>query len=165
MKAFPLLLVATLLAILLFPIGILTTLIRSVIRWKRISFFAYTAESALSLALSIDLMGNVVGRDLLELLLTTSSPARYRFGKYTETISAVLGHNKALGTLSRLGRGLSGLLNFIDPGHVERAAGMPVIPAPDPLQVLIRAYIKRYWKLVAAINALLILIQLLRHIL
>lgn len=143
MKAFPLLLVATLLFVLFFPFSILTTLIRSIIRWKRISFFAYTAESALSLALSIDLMGNVVGRDLLELSLTKNDPARYRFGKYTETISAVLGHNKALGTLSRLGRGLAGLLNFIDLGHCERAAGLPV-PTPGMLTVLIRSQLIHY---------------------
>lgn len=164
MESFLLLFIALVLALLFFPAGILTTLIRSLIRWKRVSFFAYIAQAAQSLALSIDRMGNVVCSDLLELTMTHDS-GNYRFGNSVETISKVLGMNKYLGTLTRLGYGLAWLLNLIDPGHVERAAGMPVIPPPSPLQVLIRAYLKRYWKLVAALNALLLLIQLIRYVL
>lgn len=163
MISFLLLLTAILLAITFFGVGILTTLIRSLVRWKRVSFFAYLAQSAQSLALSIDLMGNVVCRDLLELTMTRNY-LNYPFGNYLETISRVLGINKHLGTLTRLGTGLAWLLNLIDPGHVERAAGLP-IPAPDPLQVLIRAYVKRYWPLALGVVLGHLLGSLLRYIL
>lgn len=164
MESFLLLIIALLLALLFFPAGILTTLIRSLIRWKRVSFFAYIAQAAQSLALSIDRMGNVVCSDLLELTMTHNT-GNYRFGNSLETISKVLGMNKHLGTLTRLGTGLAWLLNLIDPGHVERAADMPVIPAPDPLQVLIRTYIKRYWKPALVINILFTFFLLIRQLL
>ncbi|QJD79565.1 hypothetical protein [Spirosoma rhododendri] len=164
MESFLLLFIALVLALLFFPAGILTTLIRSLIRWKRVSFSAYIAQAARSLALSIDRMGNVVCSDLLELTMTRDT-GNYLFGNSVETISLVLGMNKHLGTLTRFGTGLAWLLNLIDPGHVERAAGMPIIPPPDPSQVLIRAFLKQYWKPALAFAIGVLTVHLILYIL
>ena len=123
MKNLGLLLVAVMLAILFFPLGFFFTLIEAVNRGSVSKALGYLSNSAVTTALSIDLMGNVVVRDLMNRTLIHSE-ARYEFGNYRETISSVLGKNKALGTLTDAGRALANFLNWIDPGHVERAAAV-----------------------------------------
>lgn len=71
------------------------------------------------LALLIDKAGNVL---LGPFLNDTMQREGYEFGHYTETISKVLGINKALGTLTKLGRLLADFLNWLDENHVEKAA-------------------------------------------
>ncbi|GAB4052587.1 hypothetical protein [Spirosoma litoris] len=82
----------------------------------------YWSNSALSMALVIDLLGNVVCRDFLNWAMIKGADC-YEFGNYKETISSVLGKNKALGTLTDAGRGLANFLNWLQPNHVELAAG------------------------------------------
>ena len=71
------------------------------------------------LALLIDKAGNVL---LGPFLNDTMQREGYEFGHYTETISKVLGINKALGTLTWFGRLLADFLNWLDENHVEKAA-------------------------------------------
>lgn len=101
--------------------GIAATLLVSVVRWPASGGpVVYLSRAAGTIAISIDVMGNVMYKDLLEVLfLKHSNP--HPFGKVGETISYVLGKNKQLGTLSRTGRLLADLLNRIDPEHVEKA--------------------------------------------
>ena len=122
MKAtnFVLLLVALILAALLFPLGILYTLMRCIVRMSMNKALGYLSNTAFSISLSIDLMGNVICRDLFNFFLIHAGG--YPFGNNRETISRVLGLNKRLGALTDLGRALANLLNFIDPNHTERAA-------------------------------------------
>jgi hypothetical protein len=115
-----LLVAAVILARIFFPIGILFTTYRAIRMWLLGKAWGYVSNSALTIATSIDLMGNVVCRDLIELTLT--KPDGYKFGRPTETISRVLGKNKAQGTLTDAGRGPANLLNWIEPNHVEGAA-------------------------------------------
>lgn len=119
---FGLLLAALVLMILLGPLGILGTFVYCVLRLfiEPRYVLDYLSQSALSLALSIDLMGNVWCKDVFNPAFR--KPGGYSFGRYNETISSVLGKNKALGTLTDFGRLVANLLNFIDPNHVERAA-------------------------------------------
>ncbi len=72
------------------------------------------------LALSEDQYGNTLGQYLFNDLLITKD-SKHLFGNIDETISSVLGKNKKAGTLTRLGRSLSFVLNFIDKNHVEKA--------------------------------------------
>lgn len=75
---------------------------------------------AYSIALSIDQLGNVVCSNLFNDLL--KKEGGYDFGNEDETISKVLGINKASGHLTKLGKLLADILNKIDPNHVEKAA-------------------------------------------
>ena len=116
---FLLLIAALLLSVVLVPLGLLCTLCFCVFRLSPYQALDYLNRLAGSLALSIDLLGNVICGDLFNTYLRKTGG--YSFGRYNQTISAVLGHNKALGTLTDLGRVLANLLNFIDEEHVENA--------------------------------------------
>jgi hypothetical protein len=122
--AYLLLFIAVLLQAAFFPVGRLVTYYAAWKQRKIGKVTGYLAKSALARALSIDTMGNTVCRDLLTMLLLRQDELAnaYPFGNYTETISRVLGKNKALGTLSATGLWLANLLNRIDPNHVENAA-------------------------------------------
>ena len=71
----------------------------------------------LKMAISIDQLGNVVLQDLFnDLLITTKS--QHSFGDEDETISSVLGKNKATQSLTKFGTLLANFLDWIDPNHV-----------------------------------------------
>ena len=73
-----------------------------------------------SLAIAEDQYGNVLGQYIFNDLLITKD-SKHLFGNPDETISSVLGKNKKAGTLTRLGRGVSAVLNFFEKNHVEKA--------------------------------------------
>lgn len=112
---FILLVIAIILAILLFPIGWLYTVFTFRTKPERINSYAKV------IALSIDQLGNVVLSSLFNDILIKDNG--YPFGDEDETISRVLGVNKRLGTLTKLGKWLADVLNWIDPEHVEKASG------------------------------------------
>lgn len=70
-------------------------------------------------AVLIDQVGNVLMGPFFN---DTMQRDGYEFGHYNETISKVLGINKALNTLTGFGRLLADLLNWLDENHVEKAA-------------------------------------------
>lgn len=71
----------------------------------------------LKMAISIDQLGNVVLQDLFnDLLISTKS--QHSFGDEDETISSVLGKNKATQSLTKFGTLLANFLDWIDPNHV-----------------------------------------------
>jgi len=72
-------------------------------------------EYLLKIAVSIDQLGNVLMQHLLNLLWVKKGG--YRFGNRDETISSALGKNKALGTLTGLGKVIDSILDLIDPNH------------------------------------------------
>lgn len=112
MKNVILFLVALILSVLMYPIGIIY------------AFFDYLFESKfkkmfLSSALAIDLIGNTVCETLFNDILRTSKG--YRFGDSRETISSVLGKNQRDNTLSAMGKFLANVLDFIDKDHCKRS--------------------------------------------
>ena len=115
------LLAAVLLSLVLFPISLLFTSYRAFRLGSLSKLTGYLAKFLLSVALSIDLLGNVVCRDLFNHVLI--KPGAHPFGDNRETISSVLGKNQARNQLTDLGRGLANVLDWIQPGHVEAAAG------------------------------------------
>lgn len=115
MKGTFLALIAIILAALLFPFGLLFTLIVNLYKRKWKFSFARLGEQNLSIATSIDTSGNVVCKDLFDLTLRTKNG--YRFGKRKETISSVLGKNKRDETLTRTGKVVAKILDFLDENH------------------------------------------------
>lgn len=109
---FILFIVARLLELILIPIFIVWGIIESIIIKKLGDYFK-------SLALIIDVMGNVFGKYMMNRLLITKEG--YSFGSRFETISYVLGKNKKLNTLTKLGIFIGKILNKIDKNHLEKA--------------------------------------------
>ena len=72
------------------------------------------------LAVDIDRFGGSAFKSLWNAIMIT--PTGYKFGKINETMSSVFGKNKALGTLTSLGKFVAWVLNLIEKDHVEIAA-------------------------------------------
>ncbi len=107
-----LLIIASLMAFLLMPISLVYGLIRSIFH-KGLSYYFWQC------ALSIDQTGNTVCQFLFNDFMI--KPNGHRCGNPDETVSYVLGMNKAKGTLYPLGSVVAWILNKIDPNHVEKA--------------------------------------------
>ena len=88
--SFILFLTATILAIILLPIGMIYSLFRLKFHLKQ--YF-------LIIAIAIDQLGNVVMQDLFDDLMIKKEG--HKFGNEDETISSVLGKNKRRGTRRR----------------------------------------------------------------
>lgn len=111
--------VALVLAMVLFPLGLaITFLINLYKRRWRFSFKRLDAQ-LLSIATSIDASGNVVCKDLFNVLL--KKKGGYEFGNRKETISSALGKNQRDGTLTGLGRLIAFVLDKIDPNHCMKS--------------------------------------------
>lgn len=110
MKNVLLTLVAFVLVAILTPIGIVFTII---FRPTHISNYFR------KFAISLDQLGNVTCQWLLNSTLIKSQG--YSFGNEDQTVSAVLGINKASSTLTMFGRFIAKMLNQWDTNHVENA--------------------------------------------
>lgn len=108
MKETLLLLLAILLAAILFPIGFAWGLIKKKERNK----YLFT------IAIGIDQLGNVVCQNLFNAALIKSHG--YRFGREDETISSVIGKNHRDGTLTDAGKVLRILLDRIEKEHTKK---------------------------------------------
>ncbi len=78
----------------------------------------YLSSIIRSIAIGLDQIGNSVCRDMLNRLLITSG--WYSFGRIQETISSVLGKNEKSWTLTRLGRAIVAVLDWLDKDHCEK---------------------------------------------
>ena len=107
--------VALILSMALFPLGLGLTFFINLYK-RRWSFsFKRLDQQFLSIAISIDASGNVVCKDLFNLILIHKGG--YEFGKRKETISSVLGKNQRDGTLTDMGKAVAFILDKIDPNH------------------------------------------------
>jgi len=113
MKGFILLVIAVLMSVILYPIGWFYSLIKFKLSFKKLGSWWYV------IAISVDQLGNVVMSTLFNDILIKKYG--YEFGHEDLTVSAVLGVNKKMGTLTKLGKFIADLLNKIDPDHVEKA--------------------------------------------
>lgn len=111
--------IALILSIILYPIGFLYTLFSLSLQIKLRRAFEYLEKIFHTSAILIDIMGNVFMRYLFNDLLLKKGA--HPFGSHKETVSKVLGINKAKGKLTFLGRLLADFLNLIDKHHVEKA--------------------------------------------
>lgn len=104
MKNFILISIAILLAIILFPFGILYALFTVPLS----PYFRGIAES-------INQMGNHIMGPLFNQWMTKAHG--YKFGNIDETVSSALGKNKRRVTLTKSGKFLDWILNSIDKNH------------------------------------------------
>lgn len=107
-----LLLIAIVLSILFYPIGLVYAILTRGLK--------SLSKDSWDSTISIDKLGNVWCKHLFNDLLIHANG--YRFGNPTDTISRVLGINKRDNTLYPLGRAVAFILNAIDKSHVEKAA-------------------------------------------
>jgi len=104
-----LLVVSIILSVLFLPVGLLVSLFKR-IKEKSLGRYFYW------IAYSIDQLGNVICMDFFNYILIEKR-SQSKFGDPDETISSVLGKNERDLTLTRMGKGLSWILNKLDPNH------------------------------------------------
>ena len=111
--------VALFLAFVLFPFGLLITFVINLYKRKWKFSFSRLDAQLLSIATSIDASGNVVCKDLFNLLLIKKES--YQFGNRKETISSVLGKNQRDNKLTGLGKLIALILDTIDKNHCAKS--------------------------------------------
>jgi 8-oxo-dGTP diphosphatase len=103
------LIVATIISMILFPIGFVFAM-----------FYPGRRKYFYNIARAIDQLGNVIcGRLFNSTLIKHYSI--YKFGNEDETISSVIGKNKLVNNLTFIGRLLDSILNIIDKNHSIKA--------------------------------------------
>ena len=107
-----LLILALILAVVLFPFGWLHGLITLRLSISCLSHYFLT------IALSIDQLGNVILAPLFNGIMIKRNG--YKFGDEDETISYVLGRNQITETLSKCGNLFANLLDWIEPNHCAK---------------------------------------------
>jgi len=105
--------IAIILSTILFPIGILYSILKMLI--------VFFARILLLVAIGMNRIGNVVCADLFNDILIKKD-SEHKFGDLKETISRVLGLNKRKGTLTKLGMAVANILNKLHKDHVELAS-------------------------------------------
>lgn len=111
---FILVILAKLLYLAVEPINFIYVIfIKKKFTWKRLN--GYFREEAVA----IDRFGNYQYRSLFNAWFVTEKG--YQHGNINETISSVLGKNEYLGTLTKIGKSLVKILNFIDKNHCAKS--------------------------------------------
>lgn len=113
MRGFILLLLAIFLSIIFYPVGWLYSLITFRASIKKLGNYFFV------MSVSVDQLGNVVMSTMFNDIMINKYG--HKFGDEDQTVSMVLGVNKAMGTLSKFGKFIANALNKIDPNHVEKA--------------------------------------------
>jgi 8-oxo-dGTP diphosphatase len=103
------LIIATIISIIFFPIGFVFAM-----------FYSGRRKYFYNIARAIDQLGNVVCARLFNLTLIKHYSI-YKFGNEDETISSVIGKNKLNNTLTFIGRFLYYFLELIDKNHSIKA--------------------------------------------
>lgn len=107
------------LSLILYPLGFIYSVIRLSIGVSFKVLLKRVDQIMKSCAIAVDQMGNVFMQEVFNDLLIKKGG--HLFGNEDETISSVLGKNKASKTLTLLGRAISWFLDKIDPNHVEKS--------------------------------------------
>lgn len=108
------------LALLIFPVALLFSIIHLVLAYNTKKGISFAGNFFRAIAISIDQLGNVVCQHLFNTLLI-SKASKCKFGNMDETISGMLGKNKRDNTLTILGKYLLSLLEFIDKDHGSKS--------------------------------------------
>lgn len=99
--------------------GLVYTLFWSIINFKVISFFKYWADLVYTINVGIDKIGNVLLAAFLNRFAVKTD--FYKFGNIDDTISYALALNLKENNLTRLGIFIVNVLEYIDPGHMEKS--------------------------------------------
>lgn len=111
---------ALVLFIVLFPIGMLYSIYRTIN--KSTSITEGISKTLFNLALGIDQLGNSYCYLLFNDIFIKDNTI-HPFGNPDETISSVLGRNKLINNLSFIGKILDGILSLIDDNHTIKSIG------------------------------------------
>lgn len=71
------------------------------------------------MSIKIDVLGNVMGKDIFN--KTLREKEGYSFGNNCDTISYSMAINKRFNNLSKFGKLIEKLLNFVDNNHLEKS--------------------------------------------
>ena len=113
-----LMIASILLAILMFPIGIIVTIMLLFFKDPR-EYFINTSDYPFGIAYGIDMLGNIVCGDLFNLLLIKKGG--YQFGKLKDTVSYAVGRNILINKLTIIGILLNYFLNLFEKDHALKA--------------------------------------------
>lgn len=115
-------------AIVLFIAFIPFAIIHTAVDLIRVrGFWGNLRDQLLSAAHTVDILANVIFAPFLNAYFLKKGG--YAFGQPAETISSALGKNWVQGTLTHVGLGLVGLLNWIDKEHCWKYIQVP-FPLP-----------------------------------
>lgn len=113
-----LMIASILLAIVLFPLGVVVTLILLFFKDPR-EYFTNTSDYPFGIAYGIDMLGNVICGDLFNVTLIKKDG--YQFGKLGDTISYAVGKNILTNKLTIAGLILNSFLNLFEKDHALKA--------------------------------------------
>jgi hypothetical protein len=88
---------------------------------KSFKLFDYLGRIMYSINVGIDQIGNVLLGEFLDATCLVDKDVRKRFGRVDETISHVLAINERDGNLKDFGHKIVGVLEFLDPGHMDKS--------------------------------------------
>lgn len=97
--------------------GLIYTIVWSVFNSAKISFFKYWADLMYTINVGIDKIGNVLLAAFLNKFAIVEPV--YKFGDINDTISEALAKN--LNNLTPLGKFIVDVLEWVDPGHMEKS--------------------------------------------
>ena len=110
-----LLLIAVVLLLVLLPIACFYTLFKYFLTSDKRMIKTWACKTARS----IDVFANVEAQELFN--DTLIQKGGYKFGNRQETISSVMGKNQRTNTLTRAGKTLRVILDFIDEDHCKNS--------------------------------------------
>jgi hypothetical protein len=112
--------VALVLAGVAFPFGILFVLYRTLFHFTKSTPIGYLSYVGFSLAVAIDVVGNVICGPLFNfILLKKVNGSNIYFGNISHTVSLIIGLNYRMCQLSKIGMLLYKVIEKLDPGHFE----------------------------------------------
>jgi hypothetical protein len=97
--------------------GLIYTIVWSIFNSSKISFFKYWADLMYTINVGIDKIGNVLLAAFLNKFAIVEPI--YKFGDINDTISEALAKN--LNNLTKLGKFIVDVLEWIDPGHMQKS--------------------------------------------
>lgn len=106
------------LAIVLFPLGIIVTIILLFFKDPR-EYFVNTSDYPFGISYGIDVLGAIICGDLFNVILIKKGG--YKFGKLGDTISYVIGRNILINKLTIAGLILNSFLNLFEKDHALKA--------------------------------------------
>lgn len=123
-----LLIISIVLFILTIPVGLIYGFVYKLFTKSIVGI----GEFSLKIAISLDQLGNVTMQHLLNAIMIVSGG--YKFGNRDETISSVIGKNIELNTLSKFGKLIDTVLDFIDPKHSLNSIDYYIEPIEDTVK-------------------------------
>lgn len=97
--------------------GLIYTVFWSILNIRKISFLKYWADLIYTINVGIDKIGNVLLAAFLNKFAIVEPV--YKFGNINDTISEALAKN--LDNLTPFGKWIVNVLEWIDPGHMEKS--------------------------------------------